>query len=413
MCACETTSFWWHFGTTFSTAAALGRMAGKSASSTGRGRPLAAAASPRTARLAVAAQAQGPWCAKCQNSSHWTYECFQKSERANLREQLSYAIAASETRQVALRQRKDDLDAQRELHRAEMQMARDEQAKLAARIDELERNLVRALKEERRLLECMDKLRLELNDSRTSFGACVQQCEHLQERLLAAYGEKEQALTSASEAAAHQASIEAQKADAQIAQAKVDADAEVRRCLREAAHKFGQDMTASQMQTSDYAQRCDALQASLAERRREIKGLEKQLSDEREEGEGRAGKAAADTEARVKMTMKGLRKELSESSAAVAEYKQRCEALQAALLQAQLESKASAACAAAASAQHQVEMRNCHDEMEAQRALHSAEAQLAEAEQAALTMQIYELEIAAGQRGEVQGGSSEGGTSGR
>ena len=256
-------------------------MAGKSTGSAGTQRQVrwqGAAASPPSPRpprptaAAHALQHQGPWCAKCQNGLHWTYECFQKSERACLQEQLSYAIAASETRQVVLRQRKEDLDAQRELHRSEMQMARDEQAKLAQRIEDLEGGLVRALKEERRLLDCNDKLRLELSDTRTSLGACVQQCGDLQQRLLEAYAEREHATTSAREAAC----IAAQQAETQLAQAKASAEAEVRR-WREAAHALGLEVASGQEQVGDYEQRCDALQASLAERRREIKGLEKQV----------------------------------------------------------------------------------------------------------------------------------------
>jgi hypothetical protein len=81
----------------------------------------------------------------------------QKGERACLQEQLSCAIAACETRQVALRQRQEDVAAQRELHAIEMLSARNEQTKLAVRIEELEQQLVGALKEERRLIDTVDR----------------------------------------------------------------------------------------------------------------------------------------------------------------------------------------------------------------------------------------------------------------
>ena len=109
-----------------------------------------------------------------------------------------------------------------------------------------------------------------------------------------------------------------------------------------------------------------------------------QVADEKAEAEAKTAKAFADAEARVKMTIKGVRKELGESLAAAAEckqaaaeYKQRCEALQAAVLHAQQQTQAvlqqgqqqeqaAAASAAAAAARHQAEMRHLQDEMEAQ-----------------------------------------------
>jgi hypothetical protein len=94
------------------------------------------------------------------------------------------------------------------------------------------------------------------------------------------------------------------------------------------------------------------------------------------------------------MTMKGLKKELSDANAVAAEYKRRCAELQMSLLQAQQDTRAREASAAAAAAQHEAVVRNFEDELEAQRALHSAEMQLAESEQARLSMQIYELQFA-------------------
>ena len=348
--------------------------------------------SPRAAPASVSSR--GAWCAKCQNSAHWTFECFQKSERACLQQQLSHAIAACETRQVALRQRQEDVAAQRDLHAVEMQIARNERANLAARVEELEHQLVGALKEERRLIDNADKLRLELNECRKSLKACTERCEKLQQDLVAAHEGQVMALASASDAAAQRALVEAQHADTRIAQAKADADAEGKRCLREAAKKFALDIADSQMQVNEYAQRIDALQASLIERRRELKGVEKQLAEERAEIDAKVAKAVAEAEARVKMTIKGLKKELSDANAVTAEYKLRCEELQAGLHRATHDSQASEAAARDAAAQLHAASRHFEDELEAQRALHMAEMQNAEAEQARLALQIYELEIA-------------------
>lgn len=358
-------------------------------------RTLSAGASPRAAR--APASPRGTWCAKCQNSAHWTFECFQRSERACLQEQLSSAIVACEKRQVALRQRQEDAAAQRELHAVEMQIARNEQASLVARVEELEGKLMGALKEERRLIDAADKMRSELHDTRKALRACTEQCDNLQQSLNAAYEDKDRALASAGEAAAQRAAIDAQAVAAQIAGAKAEADAETKRCLREAARKFAQDMMDSQMQVSDCAQRIEELQASLVERRRELRGVEKQLADEKAQTEANVAKAVAETEARVKMTMKGLKKELGDANAIAAEYKRRCAELEMSLLQAQQDAIASKAAAADAASRHETVVRNFQDELEAQRALHSAEMQLAETEQAQLAMQVYELEIASAQ----------------
>ena len=348
--------------------------------------------SPRSARSM--ASSRGQWCAKCQNNAHWTFECFQQSERACLQEQLSYAIAACETRQVALRQRQEDVAAQRELHAVEMQIAVSERNNLAAHVEELERKLMSALAEERRLIDAVDKTRLELNDTRKALRARTEQCENLQQSVAAAYEDKEMALKNASEAAAQRDLINARQVEARIAEVKAEAEAETKRCLRDAAKKFAQDMVDSQTQVSEYVRTIDDLQASLVERRRELKGLEKQLGDEKADAEGKIAQAVADTEARVKMTMKGLKKELSDANAVAAEYKRRCAELQMSLLQAQQDTRAREASAAAAAAQHEAVVRNFEDELEAQRALHSAEMQLAESEQARLSMQIYELQFA-------------------
>jgi hypothetical protein len=384
----------------------FGRMPGKKSSVAGHSVPnhagsqlsqsatvvLDASHSPRSARSLVSSR--GQWCAKCQNNAHWTFECFQQSERACLQEQLSYAIAACETRQAALRQRQEDVAAQRELHAVEMQIAISERNNLAAHIEELERKLMGALAEERRLIDTVDKTRLELNDTRKALRACTDQCENLQQSLAAAHEDKEMALKNASDAAAQRALINAQQVESQIAQTKAEADAETKRCLREAAKKFAQDLVESQTQLSESARRIDDLQASLVERKRELKGLEKQLGDEKANSEAKVAQAVADTEARVKMTMKGLKKELSDANAVAAEYKRRCEELQMSLLQAQHDASAREASAAAAAAQHEAVVRNFEDELEAQQALHSAEMQLADAEQARLAMQVYELEFA-------------------
>jgi hypothetical protein len=348
--------------------------------------------SPRAAPSPVSSR--GPWCAKCQNRAHWTFECFQKSERACLQEQLSYAIAACETRQVALRQRQEDVAAQRDLHAVEMQIARNEQANLAARVEELEQQLIGALKDERRLIEHADKLRSELNETRNSLKACTERCEEMQRELLAAREDQARAAAAATEAAAQRALIEAQQADARVAEAKADADAESKRILREAAKKFAQDIADCQLQVSEYAQRIEALQASLVERRRELRAMEKQLAEERGEVDAKVAQAVADTEARVKMTIKGLKKELSDANAVTAEYKQRCDELRATVQQAQLDKKASEAAALNAAAQLHASARKFEDELEAQRALHSAEMLVAESEQARLALQLYELQFA-------------------
>ena len=94
------------------------------------------------------------------------------------------------------------------------------------------------------------------------------------------------------------------------------------------------------------------------------------------------------------MTIKGLKKELSDANAVTAEYKLRCEELQASLHRATHDSQASEAAARDAAAQLHAASRHFEDELEAQRALHMAEMQNAEAEQARLALQIYELEIA-------------------
>jgi hypothetical protein len=353
-----------------------------------------------TSRSALAhVSPRGPWCARCHNSAHWTYECLQKGERACLQEQLSCAIAACETRQVALRQRQEDDATQRELHALEMLSARNEQKKLVARIEELDQKLVSALKEERRLIDTVDKFRLELNDCRKSLKACTERCEGLEQALLEAREDKEKALVSACEAAEKRALIEAQKCDARIAQAKADADSEIKRCLKDAGKKVDQDLTETQMQLSEYAQRIDVLQSSLIEKRRELKGIEKQLADEKIAAEARVSQAVEDTESKVKMTTRVLRKEVSDAGAIVAEYKLRCDQLQMSLFQTQHDARAREAAALDAAVQQQQLIRNLQDEIEAQRALHSAEMQLADAEQAKLTLQLYELQIASAQTG--------------
>jgi hypothetical protein len=324
---------------------------------------------------------------------HWTFECFQKSERASLQQQLSCAIAACETRQVALRQRQEDLAAERQLHLVESRRASEEQMKLAARIQDLELQLLDALKEERRLIDIADKLRSEVSETRSSLAACTQRCETLQRDLLAAHDDKQKALSSASEEFAKRASIDAQQSEADIARAKADADAELKRCLREAAKKFAQEAAENQVQASEHEQKLEALQSSLTEKRRELKCIEKQLADERAGAEAKTAKALAQSEARVKMTIKGLKKELSDSNAMVAEYKRRSEALQTSLLRAQHDLKASEAAAQIAAAQHEAAIRNFQDELEAQRALHNAEMQTADAEQAKLALRVFELEL--------------------
>ena len=255
-------------------------MPGQSAASDGAHKfkaTLSPILSPRAAPVPVSSR--GTWCAKCQSRAHWTFECFQKSERACLQEQLSCAIAACETRQVALRQRQEDVAAQRDLHAVEMQIARNEQATLAARVEELEQHLIGVLKDESRLIDQTDKLRSELNDARNSLKACTARCEQMHQEILAAHEDKARAVASATEAAAQRAVIAAQQADARIAQAKADADAETQRCLRDSAKRFAQDIADSQMQVNEYAKRIEALQESLAEKRRELKSMEKQLAD--------------------------------------------------------------------------------------------------------------------------------------
>jgi chromosome segregation ATPase len=370
-------------------------MPGQSAASDGAHKfkaTLSPILSPRAAPVPVSSR--GTWCAKCQSRAHWTFECFQKSERACLQEQLSYAIAACETRQVALRQRQEDVAAQRDLHAVEMQIARNEQATLAARVEELEQHLIGVLKDESRLIDQTDKLRSELNDARNSLKACTARCEQMHQEILAAHEDKARAVASATEAAAQRAVIAAQQADARIAQAKADADAETQRCLRDSAKRFAQDIADSQMQVNEYAKRIEALQESLAEKRRELKSMEKQLADAKAEVDGRVAEAVADAEAKVKMTIKGLKKQLSDANAVTAEYKQRCEELQASALRAQLDKQASEAAAVNAAARLQAAARNFEDELEAQRTLHSAEMQMAESEHAKLALQLYELQLA-------------------
>jgi hypothetical protein len=55
--------------------------------------------------------------------------------------------------------------------------------------------------------------------------------------------------------------------------------------------------------------------------------------------------------------------------------------------------KASEAAAQIAAAQHEAAIRNFQDELEAQRALHNAEMQTADAEQAKLALRVFELEL--------------------
>ncbi len=283
---------------------------------------------------------------------------------------------------------------QRNVHTVEMQMARNEKANLTARVGELEQQLVDSLKNEQQLIDHADKLQSELNDARNALKISTERCEEMQQKLLVAHEDKVRALAAAAEAAAQSALIEAQQVDARVAQAKADADAESKRCLRDMASKFAQDIADSQVQLNEYVQRIDALQASLVERRRELRGLEKQLADEKAEFDAKVAQAVADAETRVKMTIKGLKRELSDANAVTAEYKRRCEELQASLLRAQDEKAASEAAAKNANAQLQAATRNFEDELEAQRALHSAEILMAESEQARLSLQIYELQIA-------------------
>jgi chromosome segregation ATPase len=284
-----------------------------------------------------------------------------------------------------------------------MQLARNEQTSLAARIEELEQQLVSALTDERRLIDIADKTRLELNDTRKALRSCTEQCQHLQESLLAAHEDKEVALACVSQAAAQRALTEAQQFEDRMAEFKAAAEAETKRCVRDAAKKLAQDMTDSETQVSEYTRRIDDLQTSLVERRRELKVLERQLADERAETEAKVAKAVMDTEAKVKMTIKGLKKDLSDANALIAEHKRQCAELQNSLFQAQQVAKASetaaASAAAAANAHQEAVIRNFQDELEAQRALHSAEMQLADTEHAALAMRVYELEIAAAQAG--------------
>jgi chromosome segregation ATPase len=280
-----------------------------------------------------------------------------------------------------------------------MLSARNEQTKLAVRIEELEQQLVGALKEERRLIDTVDRFRVELNDCRKALRACTEQCEGLEQALLEAHDDKEKALASACETAEKRALIEAQQCDERIAKAKADADLEIKRCLKDAGKKVAKDLSESQMQLSEYAQRIDVLHASLIDKKRELKCMEKQLADEKIAAEGRVAQAVEGTEARVKMTTKVLRKELSDANAIISEYKQRCEQLQMSLFQAQHDARARESAALDAAAQHQLVIRNLQDEIEAQRALHGAEMLLADTEQAKLAMQVYELQTASAQTG--------------